>query len=145
VTTFVDTSALYAVLDAADEDHPAARGEWQRLLESGESLRTTNYVLVECCALVQNRLGMHGLQTFVTDVSPILQSEWIDEADHNAGIQAVLAAGQRRLSLVDCTSFLVMRRLGIEDAFTFDRHFQAQGFGMVPRPTAPEPPAAANE
>jgi len=30
--------------------------------------------------------------------------------------------------IVDHVSFIVMRRLGITDAFTNDRHFQAAGF-----------------
>jgi predicted nucleic acid-binding protein len=34
--------------------------------------------------------------------------------------------------LVDWTSFLVMRRLGIDRAFTFDPDFTAQGFRVVP-------------
>jgi len=30
--------------------------------------------------------------------------------------------------IVDCVSFTVMRRLGLTEAFTNDRHFQAAGF-----------------
>ncbi|WP_295431562.1 hypothetical protein [uncultured Thiodictyon sp.] len=35
---------------------------------------------------------------------------------------------RRRLSLVDCSSFQVMRRLAVSEAFTFDKHFSGQGF-----------------
>lgn len=41
---------------------------------------------------------------------------------------ALLAAGRLRLSLIDCASFVLMRRHGIQRAFTFDRHFTEQGF-----------------
>jgi predicted nucleic acid-binding protein len=37
-------------------------------------------------------------------------------------------AHRRGLSLVDCTSFAIMRRQAITRAFHFDRHFQEQGF-----------------
>jgi predicted nucleic acid-binding protein len=43
-----------------------------------------------------------------------------------------LTSARRRLSLVDCTSFEVMRRLGITSAFAIDRHFVEQGFEVLP-------------
>ncbi|MDP2857839.1 MAG: VapC toxin family PIN domain ribonuclease, partial [Bacillota bacterium] len=45
---------------------------------------------------------------------------------------ALLTAGRRNLSLVDCVSFDVMRRLGMEKAFAFDAHFAEQGFQCMP-------------
>jgi predicted nucleic acid-binding protein len=32
------------------------------------------------------------------------------------------------MSIVDCTSFEVMRRLDIREGLAFDQHFAAQGF-----------------
>ncbi|NSW90935.1 MAG: PIN domain-containing protein [Firmicutes bacterium] len=32
----------------------------------------------------------------------------------------------------DCTSFIIMKELGLKEAFTFDRHFQQMGFSCVP-------------
>jgi len=58
MSVFVDTSALLAVLDAGDAQHPHARAAWQTLLHGDEPLVTTSDVLVETFALVQNRLGM---------------------------------------------------------------------------------------
>ena len=54
------------------------------------------------------------------------------EEQHRAGMEAVLAAARKRLSLVDCMSFQVMRRRGLSTAFCFDSHFQEQGFVMSP-------------
>jgi predicted nucleic acid-binding protein len=45
---------------------------------------------------------------------------------------ALLTANRRQLSLVDCVSFEMMRRLGIKTAFTYDRHFSEQGFECLP-------------
>jgi predicted nucleic acid-binding protein len=45
---------------------------------------------------------------------------------------SMLAADKKRLSLVDCISFNIMRRLGIKSAFAFDRHFKEQGFECIP-------------
>ena len=35
-------------------------------------------------------------------------------------------------SFTDCTSFVVMRELGIREALTTDRHFVQAGFGIRP-------------
>ncbi len=132
MSVFVDTSALYAVLDADDENHLSALSEWQRLLLDSSQLVTTNYVLVEATALLQHRLGVEAVRIFEQDVCPVLGLEWIDEAKHGAGMASVLAAGRRRLSLVDCVSFTVMRALGVREAFAFDEHFAEQGFTCLP-------------
>jgi predicted nucleic acid-binding protein len=57
---FVDTSALYAVLDRDDENHAVARTTWERLLRSSNVLLTHNYVLLETVALAQSRLAARG-------------------------------------------------------------------------------------
>ncbi len=37
-----------------------------------------------------------------------------------------------KLSLCDAASFILMRERGLMRAFTFDRHFAAAGFEMIP-------------
>ena len=134
MAVFADTSALYAVLDADDANHGKAAAEWRRLLEAGEPLVTTNYVLVETAALVQHRLGMEALRVLQQDAAPVIGVKWIDERAHEAGVAAVLAAGRRGLSLVDCASFGAMRHLGIREVFAFDPDFAEQGFSCLPAP-----------
>ncbi len=132
MTVFVDTSALYAVLDRSDANHLAARRLWQRLLPEGSILVTTNYVVLETSALVQSRLGVAALRTLHEDVVPALAVEFIDERRHKEGVSAVLSSARRKLSLVDCVSFAVMREAGLREVFCFDRHFAEQGFACRP-------------
>ena len=128
MTVFIDTSALLAVMDADDESHRRADGSWRKLLASDLSLATTNYVLVETFALAQIRLGLDAVRSLRHDVIPVLRVIWVDAELHEAGVTALLTAGRRRLSLVDCVSFEVMRREGVRQALAFDRHFTEQGF-----------------
>ena len=132
MTTFVDTSALYAVLDASDASHPPARTAWAGLLARDDSLLTSNYVIGESFALLQRHLGLEAVRAFQDLVLPVLEVEWVDQADHATAVQAVLAADRRELSLVDCVSFQVMRRLGLRTVFAFDEHFEEQGFEVLP-------------
>ena len=85
-------------------------------------------MLLECCALVQRRLGLPAVRAIQEDMVPVLQVRWIDDRTHALGMAAVLAAGRRNLSLVDCTSFVLMRESGIQAAFAFDKHFREEGF-----------------
>lgn len=133
MNVYTDTSGIYAVLDADDSNHAAACKEWQTLLSNGAVLVCTNYVLVETFALIQGRLGLAALKAFQEDVSPVLSIQWMDHESHQAAVASVLAANRRDLSLVDCSSFYMMRKLSVKKAFTFDRHFAEQGFEVVPK------------
>jgi predicted nucleic acid-binding protein len=132
MTTFVDTSAFFAVLDADDQVHSLARREWERLLETETLLRTTNYVLVETSELLQSRIGMDGLRLFAADVIPVLDIIWVEPGMHLSAQHSLLVASRRDLSLVDCVSFEAMRRLRIDNVFCFDSHFAQQGFKVFP-------------
>jgi predicted nucleic acid-binding protein len=132
MTTFVDTSALLAVLDADEAAHRRAAAAWRQLVESGETLFTTSYVLVECFALAQARLGLAATRVLVEDIEPSLVVDWVDRETHRTATQTLLATGRKKLSLVDCVSFVAMRRRGASRAFTLDRDFRDQGFETVP-------------
>jgi uncharacterized protein len=131
VTVFVDTSAFFAILDADDHNHAAAGHVWKTLLEQSAVLVCSNYILIECFALLQRRLGLQAARVFQSDVVGVLQVRWVDEALHAAGVAALLTAGLRQLSLVDCVSFELMRRLGLTSAFAFDQEFADQGFSCL--------------
>ncbi len=70
MTAFVDTSALLAVLHAADANHARAARSWRRLVEADERLVTTSYVLVETLALLQHRFGLGAVGDFQDAVAP---------------------------------------------------------------------------
>ncbi len=130
MTCFVDTSAVYAVLDRDDANHAAAASQFAAM--RGEALVTHNYVLVETAALVQRRLGLAVLRRFFVDVVPVLRVVWVDEHLHTRASTEVMVAGRRRVSLVDRVSFEVMRACGITTAFVFDDDFRDEGFAVVP-------------
>jgi uncharacterized protein len=132
MAVFVDTSAFYAILDADDENHASSAETWRHIMNSDEAVVTTNYVLVETFALVQNRLGMEAVRKFQEDIVPVLQIEFVTPEIHRVGIASLLAASRRNLSLVDCISFEVMRDSGIRSAFAFDNHFHQYGFSKIP-------------
>jgi predicted nucleic acid-binding protein len=130
--TFVDASAIYAILDRADPNHSRARHAMAQLRAEDARLVTHAYVVVEVVALVQRRLGLGTVRRLVDDLLPIMEVIPVDAALHAEALEALLAAGQREVSLVDRTSFLVMRRHGIDRAFAFDADFATAGFEVIP-------------
>lgn len=129
---FIDTSAFYAVLDRDDDNHQKARKIWNEVFSDENTIVTSNYVLVESFTLIQHRLGLEAVRGFQEDVLPLISIEWVDEATHRSGVSALLTASRRKLSLVDCVSFELMRTLGIKTAFAFDPHFAEQGIKHIP-------------
>jgi predicted nucleic acid-binding protein len=132
MAVFLDTSAILPILHADDQDHTAARDQWAALMRDGEVVVTTNYVIVESCALIARRFGMAAVQALQAEIVPALETEWIAPPLHGEAMTAMLTANRSDLSLVDCVSFAVMRRRGLRAAFAFDRHFDEQGFRRLP-------------
>jgi uncharacterized protein len=132
VTVYVDTSALYAVLVADDPDHHGAADVLRGLHDRAEHLVATSYVLVETEALLQARVGLPAVRTLHEQLCPILEVVSVDAPLHDAAMTALLAAGQRRLSLVDWVGITLMRQRRLEVAFAFDDDFAAQGFTVLP-------------
>ena len=128
---FIDTSAFYALMDRSDSYHQKAKGLWVFLLDNEASLKTTNYIIIEALALVQSRLGLEAAQLFSRDILELVDILWIDESRHNLGFELWLGLGRKKLSLVDCISFITMRHYRLENVFGFDRHFHEQGFNLL--------------
>ena len=109
---------------------PPSCPDWRRRT----TLLTHEYILVEVMALAQRRLGLGAVRRLVDDLLPLIEVAWVDPTLHAEARESLLAAGRRTVSLVDWTSFLVMRRHGVRRAFTFDDDFASEGFEVVPAP-----------
>jgi predicted nucleic acid-binding protein len=130
VTVFVDTSVLYAVVDRTDPDHALVSREFNAL--AGRPLLTHAYVVLEAAALVDRRLGRHIARRLLNDVLSPIEVVYVDERTHIAATGAYLTTGRRGASLVDFTSFEVMRAHDITCAFALDRDFERAGFDVIP-------------
>jgi uncharacterized protein len=132
VSVFVDTSALLAILDADNPNHRIMVLAWKNLIETEETLITSSYVVLELFALAQRRFGIDAIRVLDSDIMPSLNVVWIEAELHRRAVAAVLAAASKKLSLVDCASFEIMRERGIRTAFALDRDFATHGFSPLP-------------
>ena len=135
MTVLVDTSALYPLLDEDDANHLEAVRGWTRLL-AVERPTTHSYVVLETSALVQRRLGMAAVERLHRGLLPAVGITMVDRSTHERTVERWLTDRVRRLSLVDVTSFVVMRDRGLEHAFAYDDDFAREGFSLWDDPAA---------
>jgi predicted nucleic acid-binding protein len=128
-TVFLDTVGLLAVWDVTDQWHAAAEPVFQSLIKDRVRLVTTSLVLYECgnaaarkpYRVVVGDVFRQELQQFGDLLEP--RAAEVDQAWDEFTRGAIGSAG-----IIDHLSFIVMRRLGINEAFTNDRHFPTGGF-----------------
>ncbi len=117
-------------MDADDPFHTVARTEFERAEREGWQLVTTNYVVHETWALVQHRLGWNAVEDFLDVMLALCRVEFVDEPLYSQAAQRCRQARSRKLSLTDCLSFEVMRRLKLTEAIAQDEHFSENGIRL---------------
>ena len=126
---FVDTSALYAIIDRADANHPAARAAFERLRKVRAEPVITNFIVAEGHALLLARLGPQLARKWIARIAWHIERVTVE--DEAAAIEIVCGHTDKTYSYTDATSFAVMKRLHIGRAVAFDRHFTQFGFEVV--------------
>jgi len=126
MSIFVDTSIWYAAVDSSDLSNSGAKA----ILKTGDTLVTTDHILVEAWMLLNCRLDRGVAERFWEKVREgAVAIETVGPADMEAAWQIGLSWPDQDFSIVDRTSFAVMRRLGIERAASLDDHFAVFRFG----------------
>jgi predicted nucleic acid-binding protein len=131
---FLDTSYLIALGAGDDQHHERAAIHWQRLSESLPVLTTTTYVFEEAVTFFSSR-DRHAKAVEIGDLlleSPSIELVPVDEALFREAWQYFARHSDKSYSLTDCISFVVMERLRIRTALSFDRHFLQAGFELKP-------------
>ena len=113
-----------------DPDHAHVRDA----LTGAQRLVTSNFVMDETVTLCAAKLG-HDVAARVgallrdTDEVDLVR---VTAADEHAAWKLFLDRPDKRYSFTDCTSFVMMRRLGIGLGIALDDHFSREGFEVAP-------------
>src|SRR3990172_5268559 len=86
---------------------------------------TTSFVLDEAATFVRMETDTESAGRLLRSIlaSGAITTVWIDPGHFGSALELFQSHRDKRWSLTDCTSFVVMRGLGIETAFSFDRNF----------------------
>ena len=130
-TVFLDTVGMLALWDDADQWHSAADAAMTALDETPCRMVTTPFVVLECGNAASRSSYRQEVASLRDELATfgnlILPTEHEEENAWQAYVQG--QAGEA--GIVDHLSFVVMRRLGISQAFTNDRHFVSAGFEVL--------------
>lgn len=130
MTLFVDSSGILALVD---RDDPAHAGVVEAFtLGRSEVLVTHAYVIVETLAVARRRYGPAVTADLIDRVIPALDVAPVDADLHAAAVAAFRDTVESAVSLVDRTSFVFMRRMGLERAIALDADFRTAGFETLP-------------
>jgi uncharacterized protein len=127
MSLFIDTSIWYAAADSGDQSNSRAK---TILKGAGEALVTSDQVLVETWSLLHHRLGPTVAERFWDALrSGVAAIEVVGLADLETAWEIGVSWRDQDFSIVDRTSFAVMRRLGIERVASLDEDFAVFRFG----------------
>ncbi|MGH6922515.1 MAG: type II toxin-antitoxin system VapC family toxin [Propylenella sp.] len=130
---FVDSGAWIALALSRDPLHVSAREHWERLAFAGAKLHTSVPVVIETFTFLDRNANRDVALTWKGSIQKpgqvrILACELRDLEQSWAYFRR---ADLHKLSAVDATSFIIMKRARIRLAFTFDHHFATAGFRLV--------------
>lgn len=126
----VDTSVWYAAFVPNSSGHEASADLIHNHLAS---LITTDYVIDELATLLSRRGVRH---TAITRMPALLDGtlchlETLTKDDFLTAWNIFSKFTDKEWSFTDCTSYAVMQRLGINQAFALDGHFKQFGFAEI--------------
>jgi uncharacterized protein len=129
---FVDTSGWASLFIPTESFHTQASQYFARAQQQHQTLTTTNYVVAELVALLGSRQRAPRNQIFQyidsVKTAPFVELVHLDAATDAIAWELCKGRLDKAWSLVDCTSFIVMQQLGIQEALTTDQHFEQAGF-----------------
>ena len=132
-TVFVDSGAWIALALSRDPLHEQAKAIWQSLRGDGARLHTSVPVVLETFTFLDRNASRDVALAWRESLEALDSLEL-----HPCGAEEMDEAWSyfrrpdlHKLSAVDATSFVIMKRHGIRVAFAFDHHFAMVGFRMA--------------
>lgn len=130
---FFDTSAFIAQSQVDDKYHKQALKIAEKLEKEGAIGCTTDFVLSETLTFLRYNIGHRSALEFhqaIKTGSNLIVVYTIQE-DFKQGMKIFEQYQDKDFSVVDCISFVIMRKRNITHAFTFNKQFEQAGFEII--------------
>lgn len=133
---FADTSYFVALAGPNDAMHSRAVGWSEHWVGR---IITTHFVLAETGSMLSRPDDRPAFVELVKSLrkDPLVQIVAASRPLFRSGFKMFAARKDKEWSLVDCTSFAVMKKYKVKDALTADHHFAQAGFRALLRESPP--------
>ena len=130
---FLDTSGLIALSDKKDRNHEAARAYLEDKVHKGARFVLGRNVLVEYIDGVTKRIGKKKALEELHNIlnSKLLVIEPVSKVDWDLAVKYFRKYDDQQIDITDCLNFVLMERLGLDTAMTFNSNFKIHGFKAV--------------
>jgi len=134
---FIDTSAFLAIVNEKDKYHEDATGFLNEMKNGKAKVRkiwTSDYIIDETLTRIRYAVGHREAVTWGRSIlaSNVVEKINVDSDIFSMAWDLFETYEDKSLSFTDCTSFAIMKKKGIEKAFSFDEDFERVGFVMYP-------------
>ncbi len=134
---FIDANIfIYAVLKPKRElnekelEIKNASKEIFKRVNAGEEVITTVVHLTEVANVLEDVANLSHAISFLKDIL-LKRNVIVEEVNNKDYMESVLLAEEKRVSINDALAYLLMKREGIEDIYTSDKHFENLNVRMV--------------
>lgn len=130
---FVDSGAWIALALSRDPLHAQAREHWDLLRGAGARLHTSVPVVIETFTFLERNANRDVALAWKESIYKRGTAKILpcNLSDLERSWEYFKRTDLHKLSAVDATSFVIMKRERIRLAFTFDHHFAVVGFRLV--------------
>jgi predicted nucleic acid-binding protein len=130
---FVDSGAWIALALSKDPLHAQAKAQWDLLRENGAKLHTSIPVIIETFTFLERNANRDVAIVWKDSISKSAAVKFLpcELRDLEQSWDYFRGTEFHKLSAVDATSFVIMKRAHLRVAYTFDHHFVVAGFRLV--------------
>ncbi len=130
---FVDTSYVLALYNKGDQFHERCV-KAMPVAQAAHQLITTDAVLMEIgnafAAISRRTQGARIIRDFLH--SPQVKVELLTPEYFSEALELYEQRSDKAWGMVDCFSFIVMKKFRVIHTLSTDRHFQQAGFRIIP-------------
>lgn len=130
---FIDTNVFVALEDISDSTHDKAVAISEYLVkQSGIKYFTSSEVVAETFTVLSRKLGNEAVKLFLAkhQKSNIIDI-FLDEQLYKETVKRFVEIKKAKVSFVDCSNVIIMKRNKIGIIFSFDEDFRKMGVGLL--------------
>lgn len=130
---FIDTSGWVALFVENDQNHKKAVSIFEEIKNSRATIYTSDYCIDETITTILSR-GSHKQSILAGEAlftSKIIRIVGVYPDYLKGSWELYQKYRDKSFSFTDVTSFVIMKNLGIDKAFAFDREFTQAGIELI--------------